>query len=89
VQQVHRYLARTGDEDFVRRLWPNIQDAMKYAAFLDSDGDGVVNEHAHALPGDNWPANQFYDQWPGTARAVTSPPPAWPRWRRWPPSRIA
>jgi uncharacterized protein (DUF608 family) len=72
VQQVHRYLARTGDEKFVRRLWPNVVDAMKYAAFLDSDHDGLVNEHAHALPGDNWPANQFYDQWPwyGTSSYV-------------------
>ena len=71
-QQVHRYLARTGDEQFVRRLWPNVVDAMKYAAFLDHDDDGLVNEHAHALPGDNWPANQFYDQWPwyGTSSYV-------------------
>jgi uncharacterized protein (DUF608 family) len=72
VQQVHRYLARTGDEAFVRRLWPSVVDAMKYAAFLDHDVDGLVNEHAHALPGDNWPANQFYDQWPwyGTSSYV-------------------
>ena len=74
VQQVHRYLTRTGDEKFVRRLWPNVVDAMKYAAFLDSDDDGLVNEHPHALTGDNWPANQFYDQWPwhGTSSYVAS-----------------
>ena len=61
---VHRYFVRTGDETFLKRMWPNVADAMKYNAFLDNDHDGLVNEHPHALPGENWPANQFYDQWP-------------------------
>jgi uncharacterized protein (DUF608 family) len=74
VQMIHRYLVRTGDEEFAKRLWSNVADAMKYCAFLDNDDDGLINEHAHALPGDNWPANQFYDQWPwhGTSSYVAS-----------------
>lgn len=74
VQMVHRYYIRTGDEKFVRRIWPGVIDAMHYAMTLDSDGDGLINDHAHALPGDNWPANQFYDQWPwhGTSSYVAS-----------------
>lgn len=74
VQMVHRYWMRTGDDAFVKRLWPNVVDAIKYCEFLDADHDHLINEHAHALPGDNWPANQFYDQWPwhGTSSYVAS-----------------
>ncbi len=32
--------------------------------FLDTDSDGLINEHPHALPGENWPANVGWDQWP-------------------------
>ena len=72
IQQVHRYLVRTGDETFVKRLWPNVVDAMKYCEILDDDHDGLINDQPHALPGDHWPANQFYDQWPwhGTSSYV-------------------
>jgi uncharacterized protein (DUF608 family) len=72
IQQVHRYFLRTGDEAFVKRIWQNVVDAMKFGESLDYDDDGLINEHAHALPGDLWPANQFYDQWPwyGTSAYV-------------------
>ena len=72
MQQVHRYVARTGDDDFLKRFFTQLVDAVMYIGFLDSDRDGLVNEHPHALPGDNWPANQFYDQWPwhGTSSYV-------------------
>ncbi|HEV2295788.1 MAG TPA: GH116 family glycosyl hydrolase [Tepidisphaeraceae bacterium] len=72
IQQVQRYFVRTSDEKFLRRLWPNLIDAMRYMAELDHDEDSLVNEHPHALRGENWPANQFYDQWPwqGTSAYV-------------------
>ncbi|MBA3273346.1 MAG: hypothetical protein H0T11_05675 [Chthoniobacterales bacterium] len=74
VQQIHRYFIRTGDIELLKRFWPNVVDAAKYMAFLDIDDDGLINEHPHALRGDNWPANQFYDQWPwhGTSSNVAS-----------------
>ncbi len=30
----------------------------------DIDGDGLVDDKPHCLPGEWWPANQFYDIWP-------------------------
>lgn len=74
VQMIHRYFVRTSDEAFLKRFWSSTSDAMKYAISLDTDGDGLIDEHAHALPGGNWPANQFYDQWPwhGTSAYVAS-----------------
>lgn len=72
IQQVQRYFVRTGNEPFLRRLWPNVVDAMRYTAKLDHDDDSLIDEHPHALRGENWPANQFYDQWPwrGTSAYV-------------------
>ena len=61
---VHRYLARTRDEALARELWPVVQAALRFERSLDTDGDGLVNDKPHCLPGEWWPANQFYDIWP-------------------------
>lgn len=72
VQLVYRYFCRTGDEAFLREMLPIVKDAVTYLRSLDTDGDGLVNDHPHALPGEIWPANQFYDIWPwyGTSAYV-------------------
>jgi non-lysosomal glucosylceramidase len=64
VLMVHRYVERTGDEAFAREMWPAVQAAIRFARTLDTDGDGLVNDKPHCLPGEWWPANQFYDIWP-------------------------
>jgi len=72
VQMLYRYYLRTGDEAFLRRFFPSVKDAVYFAKSLDTDADGLVNDHPHAPPGENWPANQFYDIWPwyGTSAYV-------------------
>ena len=72
VQMVYRYYRRTGDAVFLQRIWDSTKDAVYFAKSLDTDGDGLVNDHPHAPPGENWPANQFYDIWPwyGTSAYV-------------------
>jgi non-lysosomal glucosylceramidase len=64
VLMVQRYVARTGDLAFARELWPAIQAALRFERSLDTDGDGLVDDKPHCLPGEWWPANQFYDIWP-------------------------
>lgn len=64
VLMLQRYVARTGDESLARELWPVVQAALGFERSLDTDGDGLVNEKPHCLPGEWWPANQFYDVWP-------------------------
>ena len=72
VQMVYRYYLRTGDRTFLEEYYPSVKDAIHYLQSLDYDNDGLVNEHSHALPGELWPANQFYDIWPwfGTSAYV-------------------
>lgn len=64
IELIYRYWLRTGDDGFLRVFYPSALAALKYLEFLDSDGDGLVNEHAHALPGEFWPANVPWDNWP-------------------------
>jgi len=64
IEMVHRYWLRTGDDDFLVRFYPSVRMALRYLEFLDSDDDGLVNEHPHALPGEFWPANVPWDNWP-------------------------
>lgn len=64
VLMVHRYVERTGDEALARELWPAVQAAIRFEQSLDTDGDGLVDDKPHCLPGEWWPANQFYDIWP-------------------------
>jgi uncharacterized protein (DUF608 family) len=64
IQLVYRYLQRTGDTESLRALYPAVEGALTFMRALDGDGDGLIDEHPHALPGERWPANQFYDLWP-------------------------
>jgi uncharacterized protein (DUF608 family) len=72
VQLVYRYYRRTGDKAFLCEMYPAVKGAIDYLKGLDSDADGLVNDHPHVLPGEIWPANQFYDIWPwyGTSAYV-------------------
>ncbi len=64
IELIYRYWLRTGDDGFLYRFYPSAVAALRYLQFLDSDGDGLVNEHPHALPGEFWPANVPWDNWP-------------------------
>ena len=39
---VARYLAWTGDADFVRSIWPRVERALACCAATDTDGDGLI-----------------------------------------------
>lgn len=71
-QMVYRLFLRTGDRDQLAHFYPSAKQAIRYQFSLDDDGDGLVNDQAHVLPGEHWPANQFYDIWPwwGTSAYV-------------------
>ena len=72
VQMIYRYYRRTGDRAFLMEYYHSLKDAIRYLQSLDYDGDDLVNDHSHAMPGEWWPANQFYDIWPwfGTSAYV-------------------
>lgn len=61
---VHRWYTRTKSDVFLRAFLPSVRRALAFAASLDKDGDGLVDDHPHNLPGTYFPANQFYDCWP-------------------------
>lgn len=46
---VARYLAWSGDRDFVASVWPHVERALAFCLSLDSDGDGLIE---HACPGE-------------------------------------
>ena len=73
VQLVYRYYLSTKDKAFLKRLYPNIKKAIEFCITLDTDKDGLINEFPHPIPGESWPANQFYDCWPwyGTSSYVS------------------
>ncbi len=64
IEYICRHWLRTGDDGFLNDFYPSVKAALRYMEFLDTDADGLVNEHSHALPGENWPANVGWDQWP-------------------------
>ena len=64
IDTICRHWLRTGDDAFLKDFYPSARAALKYMEFLDTDSDGLINEHPHALPGENWPANVGWDQWP-------------------------
>ncbi|MHB9031961.1 MAG: GH116 family glycosyl hydrolase [Anaerolineae bacterium] len=70
IELVYRYYLRTGDHKFLREFYPSVRAAGRYVEFLDSDNDGLVNEQAHALPGEFWPANVPWDTWPQRGTSV-------------------
>ncbi|NLV74610.1 MAG: hypothetical protein GXY52_08005 [Chloroflexi bacterium] len=71
-QMVWRLWRRTGNRAKLEALYDSAKRAIRYQYSLDDDGDGLINEQAHVGPGENWPANQFYDIWPwqGTSAYV-------------------
>lgn len=71
-QMVYQLFLRTHDRDQLAYLYDAAKKAIRYQFSLDDDGDGLVNDQAHVGPGENWPANQFYDIWPwwGTSAYV-------------------
>lgn len=71
-QMVYRLYKRTGDKTLLEFFYDSAKKAIKYQYTLDDDNDCLVNEQAHVLPGEFWPANQFYDIWPwwGTSAYV-------------------
>jgi uncharacterized protein (DUF608 family) len=64
IELVYRYWLRSGDIAFLREFYPSVVSAQRYVEFLDTDDDGLVNEHPHSLPGEFWPANVGWDNWP-------------------------
>lgn len=64
IEYICQHWLRTGDDNFLKDFYPSARAALGYLEFLDTDGDGLVNEHAHALPGEFFPANQGWDTWP-------------------------
>lgn len=53
VALVYRYVQYTGDDGFAAEVYPAVQKAIDYAATLDTDGDGLVNEVS----------GQYFDCW--------------------------
>ena len=48
---VARYLAWTGDRDFVRSVWPQVKRALAFCLGSDRDGDGLIE---NARVGHGW-----------------------------------
>ncbi len=48
---VARYLAWSGDRDFVASIWPHVERAYAYCLSTDSDGDGLIE---NARVGHGW-----------------------------------
>lgn len=71
-QMIYRLYQRTHDRTQLSAFYASARDAIRYQFSLDDDQDGLVNDQAHVGPGENWPANQFYDIWPwwGTSAYV-------------------
>jgi uncharacterized protein (DUF608 family) len=63
-QMVYRLYLRTGDRSLLSRFYDSTQRGIRYQYSLDDDDCGLVHDQSHALPGEPWPANQFYDVWP-------------------------
>jgi hypothetical protein len=42
---VARYLAWSGDRDFVASVWPHVERAYAFCLSTDSDGDGLIENH--------------------------------------------
>jgi uncharacterized protein (DUF608 family) len=70
VQQILRYFQRTGDKQAFAKYYESLKKAIRYQYSLDDDNDGLVNDQPHVLPGELWPANQFYDLWPWWGTSV-------------------
>ncbi len=63
-QILYRYYLRTGDKEFLADFWDSARDAIEFMMSLDKDGDGLVEDHAHTIQGESFPANNPMDNWP-------------------------
>jgi len=63
-QMIYRYYLRTGDKQFLADFWDSARDSINFMMSLDKDGDGLVEDHAHAIKGETFPANNPMDNWP-------------------------
>ncbi len=63
-QMVYRLYLRTGDRKQLEYFYDSAKRAIRYLYLLDNDHCGLVHDQPHVLPGQAWPANQFYDCWP-------------------------
>jgi uncharacterized protein (DUF608 family) len=63
-QMIYRYYLRTGDEQFLKEFWDSARAAIGFMLWLDRDGDGLVEDHPHAIEGESFPGNNPLDCWP-------------------------
>lgn len=63
-QMIYRYYLRTGDEAFLKDFYDSARDSINFMMTLDKDGDGLVEDHVHAVQGETFPANNPMDNWP-------------------------
>ena len=63
-QMIYRYYLRTGDKAFFDDFYDSARDSINFMMSLDKDGDGLVEDHVHAIPGETFPANNPMDNWP-------------------------
>jgi len=63
-QMIYRYYLRTGNEAFLKDFYDSARDSINFMMSLDKDGDGLVEDHVHAIPGETFPANNPMDNWP-------------------------
>lgn len=61
---IYHYYLRTGDRKFLEDYWPSAKKSLEFMLSLDMDGDGLIEDHVHAVPGETFPANNPLDQWP-------------------------
>lgn len=63
-QMIYRLYLRTHDRKQLAHFYESAKRAIRYLYLLDPDHCGLVHDEPHVLPGQAWPANQFYDCWP-------------------------
>lgn len=54
-RQIHAIWRVTGDDDFLKKYYPSMVKAMRFAFSIDEDGDGLPEVHGNDQPYDDWP----------------------------------